>query len=166
MFNYQQIRTVIDPHEQKRQNSCVQSAVEMVLKLNGIIAAGEYPEQAYQKLDGKGFAAYTAIGHRRYGRFLVTFREIKFDKNLCADWRKDAWASGLDHLRGNIFPVYSFSRGAGYHCYLGIPHETDGLQFITKPQVGPGQAEIQGRLGIWQHQFKTEILTVRYRLLR
>jgi hypothetical protein len=158
---YEEIRRIIDPHEQRRGLSCVQSAVEMVLKLNGLVPGGTHPEQDIVDLDEMGFAPYDALGTKHFNDVAVGFREVKFDKRLCQNWRAAAWAAGLKLLQTDIYPIYSFQVPAGYHCYVGIPDAADEMQFITKPKTGRCEAEIQGRHGIWAHQFKTEILVVR-----
>jgi len=156
------MKTVADHHEQQRQYSCVQSAVELVLKLYGVIGEGGYPEQSIEMLDRKGFEPYTRLGQKYYHGVPIAFWEEKFDPGLQVDWDNMAWARGIALLRDGIYPIYSFLIASGdYHAFVGIPDDQLPLQFVTKTKLGPSEADIQSRWGIWQGQTKMEILGVK-----
>lgn len=164
MKTFNQIRQVVDNHAQMRQNSCFQSAVEMVLKLYDILPIDAYPEQAFANLDGvAGFAHYVQLGQKTYNGTTVTFAEEKFDANQPPNWKTAAWQRGVALLAQDVYPIFSLARpGGGFHGHIAIPDAADHMQFITRETLGLGaDAEIQGRQGRWQIQTKAEILIVR-----
>jgi len=152
-----EIQNVLDKHEQQRPLSCFQSAVEMVLKLNSILSEGDYPEQSITANDGCGYEPF-AGKKKRYGRFEVSFEEIKFDP------LGDAIKKGRELLEEDIYPIYSFMLPdrSGYHGFVGFKNEMDDISFFTKAQLGPCAAHRFNLLEIIIPQTKTEILLVRF----
>jgi len=168
MKTFAEITVIADNHAQMREYSCVQSAIEMVLKLYGYLGQDEYPEQAHEELDGKGFIPWhMVIGARIYHGKKFTFVEEKFDNNLQpGNWKQAAWGRGMQLLDEQIYPIYSFEKPhkpGQFHCWLGIRCEDQyGMQFTTKPLLGLTEKEIQSQIGpVWAAQTKTEILIIR-----
>lgn len=53
--------SIVDTHAQLRENSCAASAVELVLKLLGVLKNGEYPLQSDLANEGKGFGHFAGV---------------------------------------------------------------------------------------------------------
>ena len=156
MKTYDEIRAVIDGHTQMRHNTCFQSAVEMVLKLYGILGIEEYPEQALHELDGQGFAPYSATGLTKiYNGTTVSFEEVKYEPLSPA-----ARARGIQLLNQDIYPIYALMIAGNHHEFIGIPDAVSHIQFITKAYPGKANTIIQSA-GLLDAQVKTEILLIR-----
>ena len=150
-----EIKAIIDNHTQMREHSCFQSAVEMALKLYGIIDAESYPEQAIVENDGKGFEPFK--GTKTYGATTVSFTETKYEP-ISDNATQEAKAL----FAKNIYPVFSFRWPVGsFHGFVGYTSPNGDLAFITKNSLGKGYTDIWPQSKIWPHQAKTEILTVR-----
>ncbi len=156
-----EIKKVIDNHTQMRGNTCFQSAVEMVLKLYGVIREEEYYEQSLVELDGRGIAPFADRGRRIYGGIEVTFVEEKFPEARFAANHEEAWNRGVALLGDGVYPIYSLIWPAGHHAFVGIPHRSEKMQFITKSALGKSHTKISSRFELWPNQVKTEILIVR-----
>lgn len=151
-----QVQQLLDRHQQLRPLSCFQSAVEMVLKLYGIIAVDAYPEQCIVANDGRGFEPF-AGKRKRYGAIEVDFIEEKFEPISQA-----AFDRGRALMDEGIYPIYSFQwPNGGFHGFVGFRNEAGELEFITKTQLGPGAAQRFTEAYLRPHQTKTEILIVR-----
>ena len=159
-----EIKKIRDNHTQMRENTCFQSAVEMVLKLYGAIREEEYPEQSFVELDGGGIAPFAERAQRIYDGFEATFAEEKFPEARFAADLEEAKRRGIALLAEGIYPIYSLVWPSdGYHAFVGIPHSQDKMQFITKSKMGKSYTKISNVLELWPHQVKTEILIVQKR---
>ena len=149
-----EIKNILDQHEQKRPFSCFQSAVEMVLKLNEVIAQDEYPEQSVDANDGRGYEPFSGKT-KHYGRVAVCFEEIKFDPF------GSAIDKGRELLEDGLYPIYSFEwPSGGFHGFVAFTNETGGISFFTKTKLGILPAD-RYELNNVLPQKKTEILVVR-----
>jgi hypothetical protein len=153
------IQATLGRHDQLRPFSCFQSAVEMVLKLRGIVGEGAYPEQNTCEYDRRGYEPY-ASSSRHYGCWHVTFEEERFDPITPVAIRR-----GKELLEEGIYPIYSFEWPHGtpcrFHGFVGFRNESGDISFVTKDLVGPCPALRMERDAIVPFQKKTEILIAR-----
>ena len=145
-----------------RGNTCFQSAVEMVLKLYGIVGEEEYHEQSNLDLDGLGIAPFSQRGAGAYHGKDVTFTEEKFPEDRFAANRDEAWNRGVALLAEGVYPIYSLVwPTGGHHGFVGVPHQSEQMHFVTKSALGKAHTKFASRLELWRHQVKTEILIIR-----
>ena len=153
------IFSLLSGHEQKREYSCFQSAVEMVLKSHGILKIHEYPEQNISENDRRGFEPF-AGKTKCYGNWEASFEERKFEPIT-----DKAIEDGRALLKEGIYPIYSFMwpDGSGYHGFVGFLNEMNDISFVTKNKLGTSVAKRFNLMEIILPQKKTEILIVRLR---
>ena len=157
-----EIYKIISNHTQMRVDTCFQSAVEMVLKLNGIVGEEEYHEQSDVDLDGQGIAPFSQRATASYHGKAVTFIEEKFPEERFAANNNEAWERGVALLAEGIYPIYSLAwPTGGHHGFVGVPHPSEGMHFVTKKLLGKAHTKFACRLELWPHQAKTEILIIR-----
>lgn len=156
MLPVAEINLILNKHEQKRPLSCFQSAVEMVLKLHGVVAEGEYPEQDIVANDQRGYEPF-AGKEKQYGETHVSFEEIKFEP------LGGAVDKGRELLKEGVYPIFSFMwpDGSGFHGFVGFQNEGGDLSFFTKKSIGVCLATRLNLPEIIFAQVKTEILVVR-----
>ncbi len=152
---FAEIKAVIDNHTQMRHLSCIQSGVEMVLKLYEVIDADSYPEQAIVENDGRGFEPFK--GAKSYGGKIVSFTETPYNPIS-----EKAFADCERLLSEGVFPVLSFGWQGGFHSAVAFKDSTNETAFITKTALGKRHTTIWAKHEIWPKQTKTEILAVRF----
>ena len=141
MLNPDAVHSIVDKHEQLRPFSCFQSAVEMVLKLHGVLAEGEYPEQSILANDRCGYVPY-AGKMKKYGDYHVVFEERKFPQISHA-----AIDEGRRLLSEGIYPIFSFrwpeGREEDYHGFVGFLNEGGDISLSRRRMLAPARDEAE-----------------------
>ena len=86
----------------------------MVLKLHGVVAEGEYPEQDIVANDQRGYEPF-AGKEKQYGETHVSFEEIKFEP------LGGAVDKGRELLKEGVYPIFwlfaDFNGSQREDCY-------------------------------------------------
>jgi hypothetical protein len=75
------VKEIIDKHEQKQDFSCIPSAVEMILKLEGLVNLDYYEEQdSYTYKQGNSFSLYDGkiLINLKFRHLFYIIRNVKF----------------------------------------------------------------------------------------
>jgi len=122
---------VLDAHEQIDNYSCIPSAVEMILKLEGLMPVGDYTEQEKWKNSKNGtFSAYHGVTIDNL-KFKHEFA-FKRDSNFPLD---DLFARISEEISDGRFVVISLEmRPREYHMF--VIYREEGGEFLAFSKSG------------------------------